>query len=162
MIFLHFADFLGFEFVRVFVGFELKWAQQFARLLGAAGRRHLRLPSLPGPARGPAWLALRPPLPPAPGAAALLCVRGERPSCRRWVSWPCWACADRAPPADAALPPTPTSSPAAPRRRRRASPTVVRPAPPRCPLLSQQVVSPLFRSRHFVIDAEFVIRTRVA
>jgi len=36
--------------VRVFVGLELKWAQQFARLLGAAGRRHLRLPSLPGPA----------------------------------------------------------------------------------------------------------------
>ena len=83
MVFLHFADFLGFEFVRVFVGFELKWAQQFAKLLGAVGCRHLRLLSLSGPARGPAWLALRPPLPPALGAAALLWVRGGHPSCRR-------------------------------------------------------------------------------
>ncbi|KAG2546490.1 hypothetical protein PVAP13_9KG036793 [Panicum virgatum] len=115
------------------LGLELKWAQQFVRLFGAAGRRHLRLLLLPGPARGPAWLALRPPLPPAPGAATLLCVRGERPSRRRWVSWPCWACADRAPPADVAPPPIPTTSPAAPRRRRWASPTVVRPAPPRRP-----------------------------
>ena len=131
--------------VRIFVGFELKWAQQFARLLGVAGRRHLRLPSLSGPASGPAWLALRPPIPPAPGAAALLCARrAHLPPALGVVALlgvrrPC-------PPADAAPPPTPTSSPAAPRRRRRASPTVVRPAPPRCApprclLLSQQVVS---------------------
>jgi len=83
LVFLHFADFLRFEFVRFFVGFELKWAQQFAKLLGAVGCRHLRLLSLSGPARGSAWLALSPPLPPAPGAATLLWVCGGHPSCRR-------------------------------------------------------------------------------
>ena len=29
MVFLYFADFLGFELVRVFVGFELKWGIEY-------------------------------------------------------------------------------------------------------------------------------------